>query len=825
MAPVSSLKPDTLCRKTDPAGLSLDTTLDLTGFDEWPGQDRAIEAVRFGIGIKRAGYNLFALGSTGAGKHTLVRHFIEEKAASEAVPVDWCYVHNFVDPHKPNAINLPAGRGGPFQKDMLQLTEELRVSIPAAFESDDSRARMEALEGEFKERGDKAFGDLQSRAGEKGVGLIRTPLGLALAPVRENEVLGPEEFQKLPEAEQETLRADMEVLQKELQDILRQMPKWETEHRERMRALSREITRFSVAHLIDELRAAYQDIPDVLEHLDVVQEDVVEHANEFIAAKARELGAPGQPGQDPGEATDGAFAKRYHVNLLVDHDTKDGAPVVYEDNPAHGNLIGRIEHVAHMGALLTDFTLIKPGALHRANGGYLILDARKVLMQPFAWEELKRTIKSGEIRIESLGQTLSLVSTVSLEPELIPLDVKIVMTGDRYLYYLLSALDPEFAELFKVAVDIEEDIDRTPEMTPLFVEFLGNLIDRDALRPFNADGVARVLDHAARLAGDSEKLSCHAENISDLLREADYCARQAGEDVVDRAHVQSALDAQIRRADRVRSRTQEAIRRGTILIDVDGEAVGQVNGLSVLQLGGFAFGQPSRITASVQLGKGDVVDIERQVELGGPLHSKGVMILSGFLGQRYAATSPLALKASLVFEQSYGGVDGDSASSAELYALLSALSGAPVKQSLAVTGSVNQHGFVQAIGGVNEKIEGFFDVCRQAGLTGSQGVLIPESNVKHLMLRDDVVEAVRAGRFNVYPIATIDEGIEVLTGMPAGGRNRQGRYPRGTINHLVETRLHELSEAVREFSAKDNGKKSKSKGSAKKGSVRKGAAR
>lgn len=811
MAPVSSLKPDTLCRKTDPAGLSLDTTLDLTGFDEWPGQDRAIEAVRFGIGIKRAGYNLFALGPTGAGKHTLVRHFIEEKAASEAVPVDWCYVHNFVDPHKPNAINLPAGRGGPFQKDMLQLTEELRVSIPAAFESDDSRARMEALEGEFKERGDKAFGDLQGRAGEKGIGLIRTPLGLALAPVRENEVLGPEEFQKLPEAEQETLRADMEVLQKELQDILRQMPKWETEHRERMRALSREITRFSVAHLIDELRGAYKEIPAVLEYLDAVQEDVVEHANEFIAAKARELGGPVQAGQDAGDAGDGAFAKRYHVNLLGDYDTKHGAPVVYEDNPAHGNLIGRIEHVAHMGALLTDFTLIKPGALHRANGGYLILDARKVLMQPFAWEELKRTIKSGEIRIESLGQTLSFISTVSLEPEPIPLDVKIVMTGDRYLYYMLSALDPEFAELFKVAVDIEEDIDRTPEMTPLFVEYIGNLIDRDALRPFNADGVARVLDHAARLAGDSEKLSSHAEKISDLLREADYCARQAGEDLVGRAHVQSALDAQIRRADRVRSRTQEAIRRGTILIDVEGEAVGQVNGLSVLQLGGFAFGQPSRITASAQLGKGDVVDIERQVELGGPLHSKGVMILSGFLGQRYAAKSPLALKASLVFEQSYGGVDGDSASSAELYALLSALSGAPVKQSLAVTGSVNQHGFVQAIGGVNEKIEGFFDVCQQAGLTGSQGVLIPESNVKHLMLRDDVVDAVRAGQFDVYPIATIDEGIEVLTGTPAGVRNRQGRYPKGTINHAVETRLHELSEAVRQFSAKDGGKKGKTK--------------
>jgi lon-related putative ATP-dependent protease len=808
MSIVTPLSPDALCRKTDAAGLPFKDTLELTGFDEWPGQERAIEAVRFGIGIKRAGYNMFALGSTGAGKHTLVRHFIEEKAASEAVPANWCYVHNFDQPHKPNAISLPAGRGALFKKDMEQLTEELRVAIPAAFESDDSRARMEALEAEFKARGDKAFADLQNRAAEKNTGLIRTPMGLALAPVHDGEVLGPEEYQKLPEAEQETRRADMEVLQSELQDILRQMPKWETEHRERARALSREIATFSVTHLIDELRNAYKDLPDVLAHLDAVQDDVVDNTANFIAAKAHELGgAPAQAGPqimgpESSEQGDAAFINRYHVNLLGDHGADGGAPVVYEDNPTHGNLIGRIEHIAQMGALLTDFTLIKPGALHRANGGYLILDARKVLMQPFAWEELKRTIKAGEIRIESLGQAMSFVSTVSLEPEPVPLDVKIIMTGDRRLYYMLSAMDPEFSELFKVAVDIEEDIDRNSEMIPLFADFIGNLIDRDGLKPLNADGVARVMDHAARLAGDSEKLSSHAENIADLLREADYWAAQSGADKVGRGDVQRALDAQTRRADRVRERTQEAVRRGIVLIDLEGAVAGQVNGLSVLQMGGFSFGQPSRITASVQLGKGDVVDIERQVELGGPLHSKGVMILSGFLGQRFGATAPMALKASLVFEQSYGGVDGDSASSAEVYALLSALSGIAIKQSLAVTGSVNQRGFVQAIGGVNEKIEGFFDVCKEAGLTGAHGVLIPESNVKHLMLRDDVVEAVREGKFQVYPIKTIDEGIEVLTGIPAGGLSDTGNYPDGSVNAAVAQRLREMSDIVRKFNAK-----------------------
>ncbi|MGY8960817.1 MAG: AAA family ATPase, partial [Alphaproteobacteria bacterium] len=545
MSIVAPLSPDALCRKTDPSGLPFVDTLELTGFDEWPGQERAIEAVQFGIGIKRAGYNMFALGSTGAGKHTLVRHFIEEKAASEAVPANWCYVHNFNQPHRPNAISLPAGRGVSFKKDMEELTEELRVAIPAAFESDDSRARMEALEETFKARGDKAFVDLQNRAAEKNTGLIRTPMGLALAPVHEGEVLGPEEFQKLPEAEQETRRADMEVLQSELQDILRQIPKWETEHREQVRVLSREIATFSVTHLIDELRGAYKDLPDVLEHLDAVQDDVVENTANFIAAKARELGgapaqgfpAQGGPqimGPDSGEQGDASFINRYHVNLLGDHAADGGAPVVYEDNPTHGNLIGRIEHIAQMGALLTDFTLIKPGALHRANGGYLILDARKVLMQPFAWEELKRTIKSGEIRIESLGQAMSFVSTVSLEPEPVPLDVKIIMTGDRRLYYMLSAMDPEFSELFKVAVDIEEDIDRNSEMVPLFAEFIGNLIDRDGLKPLDADGVARVMDHAARLAGDSEKLSSHAEKIADLLREADYWAAQSGAEQVGR---------------------------------------------------------------------------------------------------------------------------------------------------------------------------------------------------------------------------------------------------------------------------------------------------
>ena len=797
VAPVSA---ETLCRQTDPTVFPFKSTTELGEPQTWLGQSRAVEAVRFGIGMKRAGFNLFALGPSGSGKHRLVRKFIDEQAATESRPDDWCYIQNFTDPYKPFALNMPSGRGLPFQKDMHQLIEEMKTAIPAVFESDETRSHFETLGEEFNERSEKAFGALQEKAREKSIALVRTPVGMALAPMRNGEVLGPEAFQKLPEDEQKQVQADISVLQDELQAILRELPRWGKEHRDRVRALGREVTLSAVSHLIGELRQKYQDIPGVITHLDAVENDIVEHANDFLTASQDnqpEIVAPQE-----GVSAPPSF-RRYEVNLLRDHAADQaGAPVIYENHPTHGNLLGRVEYIAQFGALITDFTLIKPGALHRANGGYLILDAMKVLMQPFAWEELKRTIKAQEIRIESPGQAMGLISTVSLEPQPIPLDVKVILLGDRQLYYMLAALDPEFPEIFKVAVDIEEHIDRTPETTNLFAQFVAGIAKRETLKPLDAGAVARVVDHAVRLSGDSEKISCHTESITDVLCESDYWASQAGRRIVTVDDIQHTIDAQIHRMDRIRERTQEAIRRGTILIDTKGARAGQVNGLSVLQIGGFAFGQPSRITASVQLGKGDVIDIERQVELGGPLHSKGVLILAGFLGERFGLKRPLALKASLVFEQSYGGVDGDSASSAELYALLSALADAPILQSLAVTGSVNQHGQVQAIGGVNEKIEGFFDICRQDGLTGDQGVLIPASNLKHLMLRHDAVQAAREGRFRVFPIETIDQGIELLTGVPAGVRDGAGEYPADSINGRIEQKLEALSDVVRQFNAK-----------------------
>ena len=798
MALIKPLETTALYQRCDPMQFTFATTTDLQDLTELIGQARAVEAVRFGIGIRREGFNLFALGPEGTGKYTVVRHYLERQAATQSPPSDWCYVHNFMESHKPNALRLPPGGGLQLRREMERLVGELRTAIPATFESEHYRRRRQDIEEEFRERQEKALTEVQRQAQERGLALMRTPMGLAFAPTRGGQVISPEDFQKLPPDEQSRVQGDVSMLQEELQKSLSQMPQWDRERRTKVEELEQEVGRYAVGGFMEELRRQYVELPEVVEYLGQVQHDIMENLEEFRRpSEAPEASPPipsdGAPWRPP-MPTGLAFFRRYQVNVLVDHTGTTGAPVIYEDHPRVQNLVGRIEHMAQLGALVTDFNLIKAGALHRANGGYLILDARKVLLQPFAWEELKRALSSEEIRIEVLGQTLSLISTVSLEPESIPLDVKVVLLGERLLYYMLSQLDPDFAELFKVAADFEDQMDRTPENHLLYARMIATMVRQEGLRPFDREAVARVIEQSARLAGDAERLSTHVRSIADLLREADYWAGEAQHSVVTAADVQRAIDAQVYRSDRVRERIQEEIQRGTILIDTQGAAVGQVNGLSVLTLGQFAFGRPSRITALVRLGRGEVIDIEREVALGGPIHSKGVLILSSYLGARYARDQPLSLSASLVFEQSYSGVEGDSASSAELYALLSALADLPIKQSLAVTGSVNQHGQVQAIGGVNEKIEGFFDICRAQGMNGEQGVLIPASNVKHLMLRPDVVEAVAAGHFHVYPVETIDQGIELLTGVPAGEPDETGAFPAGSVNQRVEARLRELAE-------------------------------
>lgn len=779
------LAPDRLRRRCDLSAAGFATTDELLEPDGVLAQARAVEAIRFGVGIRSDGYNLFAMGPDGHGRHTTVRNLLAERAAREPLPPDWCYVFNFETPHRPTRLDLPAGRALQFHQDMQRLVEDLQAGIPAAFETEEYRARRQEIETEFNERQEKGIGAIGEKARRESIALLRTPSGFAFAPMHKDGVMEPEQFRALPAEEQKRLEAAIAALQAELEKVIEEVPRWRREAQRRLRELNRQVTRSAVASMIEELRNEWGELPQVRQYLARVQEDVLDHAEQFRQPKEGEqptlLGIP-MPRPEPGESP----FRRYQVNVLVEHSKSQGAPVVYEDNPNYGNLIGRVEHIAQMGTLLTDFTLIKAGALHRANGGYLVLDALKLLMQPFSWEMLKRALRSREIRAESPAQAYSLISTVSLEPEPIPLDVKVVLVGERLIYYLMHAYDPEFRELFKVASDFEEDTERGAGTELAHARVIATLARREKLRPLERAAVERVIEQAARQAGDAERLSLHLRGLVDLLRETDYWAENAGRTVATTADVARALQAREDRLDRVRDRILQETLRGTLLVSSAGERIGQINGLSVMQLGGFAFGMPNRITARVRLGGGKVLDIERETELGGPIHSKGVLILQGFLSGRYAVRQPLSLAASLVFEQSYAGVEGDSASSAELYALLSALAEAPLKQSLAVTGSVNQHGDVQAIGGVNEKIEGFFDLCSARGLDGSQGVLIPSANVKHLMLNDRVVEAVAAGKFHLHAVETVDQGIELLTGMPAE-----------RVNRRVEERLLDFAQRAR----------------------------
>jgi lon-related putative ATP-dependent protease len=783
------LPADQLYKACDPKEFDFATTEELADVGVVVGQERALDAIRFGLGIAQEGFNVFALGPTGLGKTSTVKEIVGREAEGRPVPDDWCYVHNFGEPSKPKALRLPAGQGRSFAGDMEQLIEELGTAIPAAFEGEEYRGRAEEIEEEAKEREAGAINELRREAQRQHIALIETPTGFAFAPLDDkNEVYSPDQFQKLSERDQQRIQEAIGRFHQQLQKLLRQFPGWRREAKQKLKELNREIAEYAVSHPIDELKARYAAIGDVVRHLDAVRQELVEHADDFFPKGENPVAAMLAQAPRPNPLL------RYRVNLLVDNGEAQNAPIVFENLPTHANLIGRVEYQALMGALVTDFTMIKPGALHRANGGYLILDARKLLMQPFAWDTLKRTLEAGEIRIEALERTLSLISTSTLEPAPIPLNVKIILTGDRILYYLLSFYDPEFRELFKVSADFEETLDRDSGGNALYARLIASLARRNGLRPLDKSAVVRVVEQAARMVEDSEKLSTHLRSLADLLKEADHWAAQQGRDLISRDDVQTAIDQQIRRADRLRERIYEAIRRGTLYIDTEGEAIGQINGLSVIGLSDFAFGQPSRITATTRLGSGKIVDIERETELGGAIHSKGVMILSSFFASRYARAQPLSLAASLVFEQSYGQVDGDSASLAELCAILSSLAELPIRQSFAVTGSVNQHGRVQPIGGVNEKIEGFFDICRAAGLNGRQGVIIPGSNVKHLMLRHDVVKAAADGRFHVHAVDTVDQALELLIGLPAGERDGSGRFPEDSINGRAEKRLAEWAE-------------------------------
>jgi len=797
---VETLKVDALFRATDAQALGFRSTAELPDVDSAMGQDRAIAAIEFGVGIQREGYNLYVAGPTGIGKRTLIDQLLARHAGERGEASDWCYVNNFDDPSRPRALALPPGKGVQLKRDMEKLIERMLVTVPNVFRGDEYRRRISDIQEEYQEREGKLFGELNEEARGKGMVVIRTPGGYTIGPVREGKLMTPAQFNDMSKEEQDLAKTVIEELNRKLKTIIENIHDWQEESVERVKAIDNEFIHDIIDPMMAALKSRYQMYPRVLDFLGAAHQDMAENIWDFMPNEQQEGNTP---------LRKKIFAMehlRYHVNVLVDHDGASGVPVLYEDNPTLQNVIGRIEHIAQMGTLVTNFSLIKPGALHRANGGYLVLDARKVLMNSFVWDALKRAIRSREVRIESIERILSLVSTTSLEPEPIPLDVKIVLVGDRYVYHLLKEYDPEFSLYFKVNADFSDSMDRSPEAVALYARVIATLARREKARALSAGGVARVIDQCARDAEDSRKLSLHLGDLVDLILQADFWAAREDIALIEARHVEQAIAQRRFRNNRYQELLAEQIHKGVMLLATEGTQVGQINGLSVIQLGDYSFGRPSRITATARLGSGKLIDIERETELGGPLHSKGVMILSSFLAHRYARSQPLALSASIVFEQSYGRVDGDSASMAELVALLSAIAAIPIRQDLAMTGSVNQLGEMQAIGGVNEKIEGFFDVCAARGLSGTQGVVIPASNVQHLMLKPEVVDACRAGRFQVHAASAVDDVIALLTGVPAGAMQEDGSFEAGSVNERVRARLHELAEIGRKHSGSGDDK-------------------
>ncbi|MDP1772348.1 MAG: ATP-binding protein [Methylobacter sp.] len=786
------LDPTQLYKPCNVEQLKFNTTEELEDIDIAVGQQRAVEAVKLGIRMHKNGYNIFAMAPSGTGKLTTVRQLVEHEASRQNIPSDWCYVNNFSQPAKPTAIKFMPGQGKVFQQDMAQLIDELSVAIPAAFDGDEYRSRTGEVESESRQREINELSQLREEAANAHIILTETATGYAFSPADENnEIISPEQFNKFDKDKQHEIQKTIFNLQERLAKLLKNFPIWRKETKRKLQALNREVAEQAVNHSIDDLIEKYAKQDTVLAYLNDAQKDIIEHVLDFLPRSEKML-----PFLE--FAQESNPVKRYYVNLMVDFSDKKSAPVIYEDHPNYSNLVGRIDHQAYMGSLVTDFTMIKPGALHKANGGYLIIDARKLLFQPYAWDTLKRTLQSGEIRIESLERALSLISASSLEPEPIPLNLKLILMGEPLIYYLLCEYDPEFHDLFKIAADFDESVSREDSGQD-YARLLATIARREKLRPLSQNAVARVIEHSSRMSGDAEKLLTHLRSITDLLTESDYWAANNGREHIANSDVQQAIDHKTHRLDKLREKLYENIHRGTVLIDTEGSVTGQVNGLSVLQLGEFSFGQPSRITATTRLGNGKVVDIERETELGGAIHSKGVLILSSFIAARYSRKAPFSVSASLVFEQSYGHIEGDSASLAELCAILSSVAQVPLRQDLAITGSINQLGNVQPIGGVNEKIEGFFDICAKKGLTGTHGVIIPATNIKHLMLRWDVVHAAQSGQFSIYAVSTVDDAIELLTGMEAGVINEQGVYQPESFNGKVEAQLLQFTKIKKEF--------------------------
>ena len=797
---IKDLAPEKLRNTCNPAQFNFKTTEELPPLKEVVGQERAVNAIDFGVNIKNYGYNIYVLGPGGAGRTSTIKEAIKRRAKNLPPPDDWCYVYSFDNPDQPYAICLPAGKAKIFKTKMDHFIQELQKEIPLALNSEDFQKERNDIIQNFQQKQNNALIQLDKKAKSKDFLLQKKTSGFVLVPTKNGEVLTSELYNKLSNEDKEKLDQQSKVLQQELHETLLDIRKIENQITKDVQKLERNVVKFAIGHLMDELKEEFQHYDQVINYLNQVQENLLANIGEFkSSADDRDKSSM--------QSVDHSF-ERFRVNVIVDNSKTKGAPVVVETNPTYNNLIGRIEKKTHLGTLVTDFTMIKAGALHKANRGFLIIEAEHIYGYYYSWDALKQALKNQALKITDLSEEYSFVSAKTLEPEPIPLDVKIVLIGKERTYYSLYNWDDDFKELFKVKADFNVQMKRTKKNMLKYAQFIGNQCRKENLLHLNEHAVARVVEYGSELCQDQTKLSTKFSEICNLIREANYWALKNKQNVVTSQDIQKAIDERISRFNRVEEAVQENIENGTTFIHTHGEKVGEVNGLSVRDYGDFCFGKPSRITVRTYSGKAGVIAIDREVKMTGSIYEKGVLILSGYLNGKFGQKKQLSMSASITFEQSYSGVDGDSASSTELYGILSSLSGYHIKQGIAVTGSVNQLGEIQPIGAAIEKIEGFFDVCKAKKLTSEQGVIIPKTNIKNLMLKQEILEAVREGKFHIYPVSTVDEGIEILTGVPAGKPKKDGTYPENTVFGAVEKCLNEFDEPLK---GKENNSKNEKK--------------
>lgn len=769
-----------------------DSSAELSPLDEIVGQDRAMRALNFGLRMGGKGFNVFVTGQPGTGRRTTILESLKELAATRPVPPDLVYVQNFQDNSRPNALTLPAGMGRKLKDAMEKFANSIQPALREAFESQDYAKRREATMQKINRERDEIVHSINTMAQAAGFIVQPSQIGLALTPVNEEgKPLTDQEIAQLPPALQKKIQQDREALNSKIGDAFRPMQELVRKVDSELQAMNRQVAAYAIAPYLEGIKSMFKPNDEVQSYLKDVENDILENVLLFMVAAQKEAGAPGQVPVDP--------IRDYHVNLVVDNSNLKGAPTVLENNPTYPRLFGATEKEARFGTLVTDYTLVRPGAAHRANGGFLVIPVERMFQDPLVWEGLKQTISNGALETEDFASRMGYIITKTLRPEPVVFDAKIVLLGNPQTYGILYNMDPDFRELFKVKADFDTVMPREDKNVERYARFICGLCNKEGLLHLDSSALAAIVEYSSRMADDQEKLSTQFSLIADIIREANFYTVEEGAKFIGRKHINKQLEEKTYRSNLIQQKIEELIAEGTVLLDIAGKKVGQANGLAVLSTGDFAFGRPSRITASVGVGHEGVIDIERMAQMGGPTHTKGIGILTGFLNERYATNAPLSLSARLVFEQSYSGVDGDSASSTELYALLSELSGLPIRQDLAITGSVNQKGEVQAIGGVNEKVEGYFEVCKRLGITGTQGCMVPASNVKNLMLKDEVVEAIKAGKFHIYPIGTIDQGIEMLTGVKAGKRRKDGTYDKGSVNDLVQKRLEDMAGKVKEF--------------------------